>query len=190
MPPPISAPVGACIQTSLGSRFNPADPRPEDLDIRFIATALSRIPRFMGHSREDRPAYSVAQHSVKVSQICEPEDALWGLLHDAPEAIIGDLPSPIKHLPEFKAFRDLDKRIMRAICDRYGLPHEMPGSVRWADRVAFATEVRDLMTPDPELWGPWADGIQPIPEPIRDWSAEWARTAFLKRFEQLTEAAR
>ena len=77
-----------------------AGPNPDDIRIEDIAHALSNQCRFAGHARE---FYSVAEHSVHVSQLCLPEHALWGLLHDASEAYLVDLPRPLKLLPEFAA---------------------------------------------------------------------------------------
>jgi hypothetical protein len=68
-------------------------------DIESIAFALSHINRFTGHAG----AYSVAQHSVLVAQQLPPELKLAGLLHDASEAYLTDVSSPLKAmLPEYK----------------------------------------------------------------------------------------
>lgn len=61
--------------------------KPADVDFAHIATALSRIPRFAGGTREP---LSVAQHSVKVLDLCSPEAKPYALLHQAHEAYTGD----------------------------------------------------------------------------------------------------
>src|ERR1017187_10636100 len=83
------APHGS-ITTFSGIHFWPLLPNPADIRIEDIAHALSNQCRFAGHARE---FYSVAEHSVRVSQLCPPEDALWGLLHDASEAYLTDVPA-------------------------------------------------------------------------------------------------
>src|SRR6266496_3875421 len=92
-----------------GKWFNVFNPKPEDVDIRDIAHALSNQCRFTGHTKE---FYSVAQHSVLVSTFCAPEDAAWGLLHDASEAYLSDIASPVKKHPDFGPFYlEAEKRI-------------------------------------------------------------------------------
>lgn len=54
------------IQTLSGKKFNYQNATIDDIDIEDIATALSHICRFAGHLPE---FYSMAQHSVLVSQI-------------------------------------------------------------------------------------------------------------------------
>src|SRR5690242_11754504 len=87
---------GDWMQTYTGRRFWPLDPRVDDIDIGDIAHHLSLVCRFAGACRE---FYSVAQHCVGVSYVCDPKDALWGLLHDAAEAYVGDMVRPLKRSP-------------------------------------------------------------------------------------------
>jgi len=133
---------GPAVPTASGLLFYPLDPRPEDIRAIDIATALANTCRWVGQL--DR-FYSVAQHSVLVSKACDPADALWGLLHDAHEAYVNDLTRAVKYLPGLEAYRTVCDNVQRAVCDRYGLPHEQPRSVTQADDDLCATEARDLI---------------------------------------------
>jgi hypothetical protein len=130
------------ITTFSGIRFWPLLPNPDDIRIEDIAHALSNQCRFAGHARE---FYSVAEHSVRVSQLCPPEHALWGLLHDASEAYLVDLPRPLKLLPEFAAYREAERRLQRAVAVRFGLPPDQPASVTEADDTMLWIEAHSLL---------------------------------------------
>src|ERR1035441_5023331 len=125
------------ITTSSGIRFWPLLPNPADIRIEDIAHAPSNQCRLAGHARE---FYSVAEHSVRVSQHCRPEDALWGLLHDASEAYLCDVPAPLKELPAFGAYRAAERSLQGTIAARFGLVPEQPASVTEADRVMLRSE--------------------------------------------------
>ena len=166
------------IQTYTGKQFFPGDPRRSDIDIVDIAHALSQQCRFNGHCLR---FYSVAEHSVRVSLALPTDLALWGLLHDAAEAYVADLPRPVK--ARFPAFRDLEDRLLRRVVEKFGLPWPMPKAVHEADTILLATEARDLMAPPP---APWNLGAEPLVEVIEPWSQENAKAAFLAKFEELT----
>src|SRR5687767_12883862 len=75
------------IQTYSGRTVEPYDPDPAAICVLDIAHHLSMLCRFTGAVRQ---FYSIAQHSVLVSALCDPEDALAGLLHDAEEYVFAD----------------------------------------------------------------------------------------------------
>jgi hypothetical protein len=136
------------IQTAIGGVVDLAEPDPEQISIHDISFALSRICRFGGHISPALGLYSVAQHSVIVSRLCPPEMSLIGLLHDATEAYLGDLVTPLKNL--LPAYRDLEIKWALAIGQRFGLGDalaNLPAEVKHADRVAFMTERRDVLAP-------------------------------------------
>lgn len=189
---PVETPerVGDYIQTFSGKRFYPFDPRPEDICIKDIAHALANQCRFAGHTSV---FYSVAEHSVRVSWECPPEYALWGLLHDAPEAYVIDLPRPIKRHDQMLAYREAEWFVWEAVCERFGLKdgsslgyYELPTSVHRADETLLATEARDLMgNAVLERWDSLR-GIEPLPEAIVPWTPTHAKFCFLARFTELT----
>jgi hypothetical protein len=166
------------MQTYTGKALQFDDPKADQICIEDIAHALSNICRFSGHCKQH---YSVAQHSVYVSQMVDPQDALSGLLHDATEAYIGDMVSPLKRLiPQFATYED---RLWRVIARKYKLPADLPISVKRADLEMLSAEARDLCNADPILWG-----LRKAPENIRiiPWTPEEAKVHFLDRFHVLT----
>jgi len=165
------------IQTYTGKAFRPLDPSPGSIDIRDIAHALSLLCRFNGHCLQ---YYSVAEHSVRVSQLVPAEHALWGLLHDAAEAYLSDLPRPVKRqVPEFVSFED---DLLRVIMRHFELPWPMPAAVKAADDTLLATEMRDLMAAAPQ---PWGLDTPPLPQRIVPQGPAQAEQAFLKRYSEL-----
>jgi hypothetical protein len=170
------------IQTYSGRRFDPLEPRPEQIEIVDIAHALSLLCRFKGHCLK---FYSVAEHSVRVSRALPPDDALWGLMHDAAEAYLSDVPRPLKaRLP---GFQEAEDRLLELIAAKFGLGWPMPEAVARADALLLSTEARDLMAPPPESWGL---DVAPLPGKITPWPAPEAEASFLRRFGELARAGR
>jgi uncharacterized protein len=175
--------------TYSGILVHPRSPRPEEINIVDVAHSLSMICRFYGHTTA---FYSVAQHSVLVSQMVPEKDALWGLLHDASEAYLGDMAAPLKRDALMWTYRELERRMMRAVCRRFGLsrPSRMPGSVALADRVALATEFRDVTTRTDRKWIVEQCGVEPMAGyRIQPWQPACAEQFFLQRFEELLHDA-
>ena len=171
------------ILTRSGRHVTLMNPDPEEIDIADIARGLSLECRFSGQCLD---FYSVAQHSVLVSRIVTKEYALEALLHDASEAFIKDMPSPLKKLlPEY---RRIERTLERVIRRKFGLSEKMSDPVHLADRILLATEKRDLMAHDPWAW-PCLSEIEPLPEKIVPWSPEIAMKLFLYRFSELAGVA-
>lgn len=173
------ATVAPTILLSSGRYFSFLEPTP--LTISEVAMALSKLCRFTGHCNR---FYSVAQHSVLVSRLVPPHLAAQGLLHDAVEAVLGDMSGPLKKLfPEYKA---LENRIEAVVLGGFGLPVHLDPLVKRADLVALRTEQRDLM---PRAGGLWMclDGIEPHPLPIYPYGPEMAAGLFLARYHELVD---
>jgi uncharacterized protein len=135
------------IFTATGKKFYPFNPKPDDVCIEDIAHALGNQCRFGGHTRR---YYSVAEHSYHVSSLCV-NYPLWGLLHDAGEAYMIDIPAPIKkHLPGVK---EVENKIMEAIVLKFNLEpqseliYTLPYEVKLYDQYLLNREIDSLIEP-------------------------------------------
>lgn len=141
----------ATLETVSGRKIDITDPDPKTIVIEDIAWALSRLPRFSGHSIPYVP-YSVAQHCIQVANDLKehgPKVQLYGLLHDAAEAYINDLPSPVKHIPEIHAvIKKLEDSLMDAIYKALGVvppTEDEEAIVKTADKIQQAVEAHNFM---------------------------------------------
>ena len=134
--------------------------------------------RYAGHCKR---FYSVAEHSVLLSQAVAPEHRLWALLHDASEAYLVDVPRPVK--PFLPGYREAEDRLMAAVCERFGLPHAMPCEVKRVDSAILNDERAQNMHHSRHDWS-----IDPTPlgVTLQMWSPSEAETQFLAAFEALS----
>ena len=176
---------GTYMVTYTGKLFYPLDPEPDLIVIKDIAHALSNNCRFCGHVKN---FYSVAQHSVIVSQLCEPENALTGLLHDASEAYLSDITRPIKYTEQMAGYREIEHTLEEAIFAKFGLPFPMTTDVKRADDMALIAEGYTLFNPIPDwIFRRLKDAglTEPIYKLESAWPPAVAKAQFMKRFLEL-----
>jgi len=171
------------METYTGKKIYVDNPNPEDICIEDIAHALSLQCRFNGHCRQ---FYSIAEHSVLVSQYCYSYK-LEGLLHDAAEAYIGDMVRPIKFL--FPLFNEIERKILEAIDKKFdcSISHPKPFGriVDEVDRRILTNEAHALFDDVSD----WCISSNPLPDiVINCWSPQVAEKEFLKQFEEVSRS--
>jgi len=175
---------GYWIQTASGKHFDLENPTVEMVDINDIAVALSNLCRFTGHCGK---FYSVAEHSIRVMNMLQPRFRLEGLLHDAAEAYIGDMSSPLKRFLRMHsdAVAEMIERVEVVVRKAFGLNPGQNLNVKAADARMLATEAKFFMAADDTTWGlsrPYDDfGWTPLLHP------ETARALFLKAYTELKD---
>lgn len=170
--------------TGRGKSINYRAPDPAEFDIADIATALSRECRFAGHADA---FYSVAQHSVLVSRHVAAGFEMEALLHDATEAYLKDIPTPLKSL--LPCYLELESKFDAAIRQRFALPPPSE-EVHLADGVMLMAEMRDFFPSGAAQNAQvLADYVARGMAPKKIWAlpADMAREQFLLRFQQLNK---
>lgn len=154
------------IRTFSGKLVRPLALAPDDVLLVDIAHALSNQCRYSGHCPR---FYSVAEHSVYVADHVPPEHRRWGLLHDAAEAYLVDLPSPLKRAVGFGLYREAEQRAMLVIAEKFRLDWPEPQSIRDADQRMLVTEQvafwRNDVVLDPDAPAPYDDVVFRIAQP-------------------------
>lgn len=195
------------IQTLGGNWLDLVNPDPAHINFRHVAIVLSRVCRFAGHT--ERGPYMVAQHCVEGARAIlrdgHGRDAAAAfLLHDAHEAYIGDMATPlvaalaslaarssgrhnvtpghassiVKHaIEELK--HDLDTAIFMAAGLHYPGPYR--DVVKLYDLRMLRTERDARLAPPP---APWMDAVEnAVPVEGCDlypWSEDVARSAYME----------
>lgn len=162
----------------------------QDISILDIAHSLALTNRFNGHTV--RPL-SVAEHSLLVVEIAErelglrePGALLAALLHDAHEAITGDLITPAKW-ELGPAWSEFERMHQHQVLERFGALQAASiwrSAISYCDELARATESRDLRPGDPrDTRAPTVQWINLRDRDGMGWQ-DW-RQAFLDQFEAL-----
>ena len=176
------------LQTYTGKALDLLDPRADQIDPVDIAISLARTCRYHGMTLRH---YSVAEHSCLLHDWAVAEGLgshapLKALLHDAHEAYVGDLPSPVKRAlspAALDGWLDLTNAIDRAIAARFGLSTLHHPDVKRADTRILLDERDALMGPPPRDWG---IDDHPLGITIHGWDVERARCEFRYRLARWT----
>ena len=191
-------------QTATGRKLSLTDPDPAQVDFAGdVAPALAKLARFNGHTI-GYPAYSVAQHCVLGAEGLEEDTrhlldepysapssrrmAALFLLHDAHEAYMGDICTPVvaalDHIrwpdgpPKTSTsglvgqlVKDLKHRLDVAIHAAAGIkmPNEAESKIirHWDARMMRAERLA-FMANAPESWGE-NDKVEPAPVDFGDY---------------------
>ena len=179
-----------------GRRLDILSPSPLDIEIEDIAHGLARVTRWNGQTKGTY-GLSVAQHSLLVEGILSrnaPQLAqkwrLAGLIHDAPEYVIGDMITPFKAALD-PLYRQIEARLQEAVHIRFGLPAELPPgiihSIKRADRMAAfieATQIAGFADAEAKKLFSKPRGT-PADYELLPLPPEKAAKAFLRRFDLL-----
>lgn len=143
------------IRTHSGVKFFPWNPDAESICCEDVVCSLSEIRRFCGHT--SRP-YTVGEHTVLVCRLAEangePQSVVDACaIHDAPEAYIGDVASPLKAL--LMDYQEIESGVAAAVSAAFRTDAEDP-RVKKYDRLAIWIEANELMPDFPEDWEEFA----------------------------------
>jgi hypothetical protein len=161
------AKVNPWTNTVSGKDIHLLNPSPDEIDIKDIAAGLSKMCRYNGQISE---FYSVAQHSVYAAILAKPESRMHALLHDASEAYLGDVISPLK--PLLTNYEEIEKRMMSAIAKKFNFTFDDHEHVHKIDQRLLTTEVQQLIPHHNLDWKLTAPAYPFKIEPWRWWLAE------------------
>ena len=191
---PAAAPPGVVVDaarllaaTFTGVLFDPLALRPGDVRLLDIAVGLGHQARFNGQTAY---FYSVAEHSLIMAREAAlrwgPEAGRIALMHDAPEAWLGDMIRPLK--ASMPTYRAAEAAAWRAVAEALKLPETIPPEIDALDDEMLAAERAALLPHAPEFPG--------LPEPsprlrhfIRGMAPAEARAAFLARAREMFPGA-
>lgn len=191
--------LALCLQTFSGRFFWPLEPHEDEVHVEDIAHGLACEYRYGNHSPYP---YSVAWHSVVLSQVVPDHLKKVALMHDAPEAYIKDIPRPIRSQEPFKTeYEKIDKKLQKVIfsameLDESLLKELLDYDIRmshtemlvWAeDNPVFSAKLKALnVNVESANIKEWMDLVRRCPRHDH-WKK--AKTIWLRRYRELFENA-
>lgn len=166
------------LQTYTGKAVSLPKPHPDEIDIIDIAHSLAFQCRYNGHSKR---FFSVSQHSCHIHDLVPDELKLAGLMHDASEAYLCDIPRPLK--PFLQGYKEIENDIMGIIAEKYGVTQDALQAVKEYDDRILLNERDQLCSKPPKPW--MIEHLEPLDLEIPYWTAPMAEGQFLKRFFKL-----
>lgn len=182
------------IETFTGKAVRPTAIHTGDVDIRDIAHHLSQQSR---HGGACLVYLSVAQHCVMVYDWLakgghHPAVCYAGLLHDAEEAYLRDIPRPIKHLDWMRPYRDLSERVRDVCWNALGVYRALSDAeinldaagkaIKVADDLLVMAEIHQWKRSRGENLPPFTGPKEPVIVPWE--TCEEAEERFLERFRR------
>ncbi len=125
-----------------GKKLYYEDPQPQHMPVLELIQAIACERRF---ANQIKARFNVANHSVLVYDILKSWDApkhvlVQGLIHDLHEGVTRDVSSPLAHHPDMAYFRKVCDGLLKANCERAGVPFPIDALVHKADKAACKME--------------------------------------------------
>jgi len=175
------------IETASGHTFDYDNMNVNMIRTQDVALALGKLCRYNGHSRV---FYSVAEHCFLMAAYAmdvtdDPEIALQCLLHDAGEAYVSDVPSPLK-AKLGQVYKDLEAEVDELIAFKYGLPTPLFDIVHELDKRICLDEKAVLYPTSRYRWVAEQQGLEPLGIKLALLNPSEAALAFLHMYNLLT----
>lgn len=180
------------IVTRSGKEFDLLDPQPDMIEIQDIAHSLSRIERFNGHTIGNKTV-NVALHSLMVAYDVHPGLRMSGLLHDAHEAYIGDISTPVKKMLGHE-LKNMEYRIQAAIAEKFNYDMELGAyEIKKSDIRVLRYERDNFMKPGVRPWGGGIEDVKAAKPSLwlskcHDMQPNASKLLFLRTFKQQKES--
>jgi hypothetical protein len=184
--------VGSWMQTSLGGRFYPGDPRPEEIFVSDIANGIAQEQRYM-QAKDIRVQYTVAEHCWLLTQYAlrqgvSPALAMAVLFHDAAEGYYKDMPRAVKKAIG-AGYKTLETRCQDMIAEKYGFADEARQFKSWIkelDERIVPHEKARVIRHDKQAWK--HDAIEPLPGVnLECWQPAYAKEQWLRCYSFLCD---
>lgn len=181
-----ASPTDVTLNTSSGRTITPLHPRPGQFTLEDIANGTAQVCRCSGQTAH---FYSVALHSIYVSEDLAADDSpprvqLAGLLHDASEAYIADIPGPLKE--ELPRYREIEEQIQKTVYESFEIGMLEQAEVEAVERADMRLRRYELPSLLPEH--NWEFSRPPLEYDLTADSSIDVATRFVERAETLVES--
>jgi len=168
-------------ETHSGLQFDFVDTTEEMLDIDDICYALAREGRYANQSFG---TITVAEHSCHVCDILSPGLRAHGLMHDASEYMLRDIPKPLKML--LLKYEEIEDRIQGLVYEKFcggRLGQNQERDLKYADKSVMKAEATAWMHNGCDHWGCLVD-VEVAKVRIEKWAPGRSEVEFMRRFMQ------